>query len=102
VSDSSDSQVSWDFKVNRSLLGWLSYAASVGFVLIAVIATYLALSEAYGSGPPYFGRTQNMDKWSNPIPVLAVVDLVCVAAAVLLWRAGNRLLRSRIDAQPGV
>lgn len=84
--------------MTKAHLGWLSYLASAAFVLIAVVATYLSLTEAYGSGPPYFGRTQNMDKWTDPVPVLVVVDLVCLAAAAILWRTGNRLLRSRNDA----
>lgn len=84
--------------MNRAILGRLAYVAAVTFIVIGGVATYLALSESYGSGPPYFGRTQNMDKWSDPIPVLVAVDLVCVAAATLLWRAGNRLLRSHYDA----
>lgn len=95
--DTSDSQVSRDFKVKRAFLGWLSYVASAAFIVIALMATYFSLTEAYGSGPPYFGRTQNMDKWRDPIPVLAVVDLLCVAAAAILWRTGKRLMRRRSD-----
>lgn len=46
------------------------------FVLLAMVAAFnvLNLSEAYGSGPPYYSRTTNMDKWVNPVPVLAAVD----------------------------
>ena len=31
---------------------------------------------AYGNGPPYHGRTTNMDKWGNPIPFLVVFDAI--------------------------
>lgn len=36
------------------------------------------LIEAYGSGPPYYSRTVNMDKWQNPLPVLAAIDVVAL------------------------
>lgn len=74
--------------------GWLCYSASAAILLVAVIATYVSLAEAYGSGPPYFGRTENMDKWRNPVPVLVIVDLACVAVSAVLWRIGSRLLHS--------
>lgn len=35
-----------------------------------------AVQGAFGDGPPYYGRTTNMDKWGNPIPLLAVIDIV--------------------------
>ena len=40
------------------------------------------LSEAFGSGPPYYGRTTNMDKWQNPFPWLAVIDLFALLIVV--------------------
>ena len=84
--------------MKRAHLGWISRTVSFALILIALAATYLALTEAYGSGPPYFGRTQNMDKWSNPIPLLTAIDVLCVSAAFLLWRTGSRLLHSTDDA----
>ncbi len=55
-------------------------------VAAAVWLNYSWLSEAYGSGPPYYGRTTNMDKWSSPLPLLAVADTVVVALLALLLR----------------
>ncbi|MGF6968311.1 hypothetical protein OKW43_005339 [Paraburkholderia sp. WC7.3g] len=59
-------------------------------IVIAVVAfNVVNLNEAYGSGEPYFSRTTNMDKWSDPLPVLAVVDsvvVVVVAGGFFLWR----------------
>ena len=86
--------------MTRGQLGGLSCGVSVALILLAVAATYLALDEAYGSGPPYFGRTQNMDKWSDPVPALAIIDSVCVVVAGILWRMGRRFLRTR-DAPQG-
>ncbi|MGF6937984.1 hypothetical protein OKW41_007146 [Paraburkholderia sp. UCT70] len=65
-----------------------------GVVLLALVVAVAAfnvinLDEAYGSGEPYYSRTTNMDKWSDPLPVLAVVDGVAVnviAVGFLLWR----------------
>ena len=79
--------------MRKASLGWSFCAASVFFAIIAIAVTYIALSEAYGSGPPYYGRTQNMDKWTDPIPVLALLDLFCIFSAALLFRNGMRLLR---------
>lgn len=49
---------------------------------------YDLLREAYGSGPPYFSRTVNMDKWSSPVPGLLIIDVVAlliVAVAVKMF-----------------
>jgi hypothetical protein len=52
-------------------------------VLVGVIAFNAAnLWEAFGSGPPYFSRTTNMDKWANPLPTLITVDSVAVLLGV--------------------
>jgi len=55
-----------------------------GVALLALVALVAAfnlvnLNEAFGSGPPYYGRTTNMDKWSDPLPALAAVDSLCLA-----------------------
>jgi len=42
------------------------------------------LLEAFGSGPPYYGRTTNMDKWQNPIPWLAVIDFFVLLIMILV------------------
>lgn len=73
-------------------VGWLNYSQ---------------LNEAYGSGPPYYSRTVNMDKWSNPLPGLLMIDAVSLligAAAVQLFRrrqSERRLLEDALDAPLG-
>jgi hypothetical protein len=57
----------------------------------ALSLSALTLWEAYGSGAPYYGRTTNMDKWSNPWPVLGVMNAVTLLACVLLQRWRKRL-----------
>lgn len=60
------------------LLGWINYGSLV---------------EAYGSGPPHYGRTVNMDKWSDPLPGLLMLDvpaLLMLAAATALFLRRQR------------
>ena len=44
------------------------------------------LEEAFGDGPPYYGRDTNMDKWTCPFPELIVIDLITVATTALVCR----------------
>ena len=55
---------------------------------LAVFAAGMSLNvdvyqELYSDGPPYFGRTENMDKWTSPMPWLIPVD--AILAALLGW-----------------
>lgn len=59
-------------------------------VLVALsllgLAAYInvqSLVEAYGSGPPYFGRTTNMDKWTDPLPGLLMLDALVLLIALV-------------------
>jgi hypothetical protein len=45
-----------------------------------------AIAGAFGEGPPYYGRTTNMDKWKNPLPLLGVVDASTVLIVGLCGR----------------
>ena len=40
----------------------------VAVLLVATLGWlhYELLTETYGSGPPHYGQTTNMDKWSSP------------------------------------
>lgn len=68
--------------------GLLSALLLLGFV---GWLNYDSLREAFGSGPPYFGRTTNMDKWQNPIPGLLMVD----ALALLIFAVAVQMFRRR-------
>jgi hypothetical protein len=76
---------------------WAPAAIASAGVLLAGVAwlNFTNLAEAYGSGPPYYGRTTNMDKWGDPVPVLLVIDAVTLAVVGVLVAAGLRGLRSR-------
>ncbi|HZF55821.1 MAG TPA: hypothetical protein VE093_44705 [Polyangiaceae bacterium] len=74
---------------SRLRLGFGIAAAVAAAALIAACAwvNYEALTEFYGSGPPYYGRTTNMDKWSDPIPMLVTIDLAVLVVALGLVTA---------------
>ena len=69
---------------NRSLR--IAFGVTL-LVLVALIVAFnvVNLTEAFGSGPPYYDRTTNMDKWSNPLPVLAAVDALGVFAIAAVF-----------------
>ncbi|QBI04864.1 hypothetical protein OU994_24695 [Pseudoduganella sp. SL102] len=58
----------------------------------AAFVSYQALVEAYGPGPPYYSRTTNMDKWSDPLPEIVIADVIALAIAAALVRTGVRRL----------
>jgi hypothetical protein len=69
----------------RRLAFW---SLTICIVALLGYINYNELFEAYGSGPPYFGRTTNMDKWESPLMFLAVINGI----AVLLMLAARWLL----------
>jgi hypothetical protein len=68
-------------------------ALAAGAAAAVVWLNTSLLIEAYGSGPPHYGRSTNMDKWSDPRPVLLLVD--GAALATVLLRARRRPWRKR-------
>lgn len=66
-----------------------------GLVLVTAWINFSVLYEAYGSVPPYYSRTTNMDKWVDPLPYLIPVDLIVLGIAVIAIRFS--LKKSRID-----
>lgn len=63
-----------------------------GIVLLSGVVwlNYTHLAEAFGNGPPYYGRTVNMDKWTNPVPILLMIDMIAILLLSLLVRFGVR------------
>jgi hypothetical protein len=59
-------------------------------IIIAAWLNYSYLAEAFGSGPPYYGRTANMDKWTNPIPTLMATDAVAALFLVILFKYAKK------------
>ena len=67
----------------------------VNIILLIVIGAVILfnifnLMEAYGSGPPYYSRTTNMDKWKNPLPMLLLIDVAVAAVATLSFIVVNK------------
>jgi hypothetical protein len=59
----------------------LRSAITIIGILVAIVCIYINynnLIEAFGSGSPYYGQTINMDKWSNPIPFLVILDVLVI------------------------
>src|SRR5690349_23232101 len=80
-------------RLNRSTRALIATIVIVIAVLAVATFNWINVSEAYGGGPPYYSRTTNMDKWTNPLPVLAAVDtltLIAALALIYLIRRGNR------------
>ncbi|WP_186015789.1 hypothetical protein [Burkholderia gladioli] len=63
-------------------------------VFLTVAFNMFNLQEAYGDGPPYYGRTTNIDKWESPFPMLLPVDAVVIVLlgvyAIWLRRTRSR------------
>jgi hypothetical protein len=78
--------------------GWGFFLIVLGVLILgaAALVSYEAVGEAFGAGPPYYSRTTNMDKWSNPLPELLLGDAVAVLAGGLLMRAGIRKVRTHM------
>lgn len=77
------------FAVNITTLQTRLGAALLAAVLLVTAFNVLNLNEAYGDGPPYYARTVDMDKWSDPLPVLGTVDVIAallVAVTVYVTR----------------
>jgi hypothetical protein len=67
----------------KSAIRWIF---GIAILLFTIWINYINLTEAYGSGPPYYNRTTNMDKWSSPIPFLIVVNLIALGIIVFISR----------------
>ena len=67
---------------------------SAGLLFFAAYVTYDNIVGAFGSGPPYYSQTTNMDKWQNPVPYLVGFDLIVLVVVFLLSRWASRLWRA--------
>ena len=59
-------------------------------VIFCLYVDYITYVEFYGDGPPYYGGTTNMDKWHNPLPLLALSNLAVLAAIGLIVKFFGR------------
>jgi hypothetical protein len=70
----------------------LTAAAALLLATIRLLAIYM---ECYSDGPPYYGRTTNMDKWESPAADVAAWCAVGLCAFAVLGRSLVRTRRSR-------
>lgn len=75
---------------------WLRLAAVAAILGAAGWVTCRQLGEAYGSGPPYYGRTTNLDKWTNPWPGVLAID---AGALIIAGKLVTRRCRKKADSQ---
>lgn len=76
----------------KKYLAALLLLLSVGLVSFAVFVTYDNIVGAFGSGPPYYSQTTNMDKWQNPVPYLIGLDLFVLVVVFFALRWSLRVL----------
>ena len=73
---------------------WLIYAFAItAVVALCGWASLRVWGEAYGAGPPYYGRTTNMDKWQDPSAQLVWLNgigLALIAGLALALRRSRR------------
>lgn len=77
----------------KTRLIYFVLAACVVLVLFIGYINIDSLIENFGDGPPYYGRTTNMDKWEDPIPTLLAIDIVAAIVIVLVGKWAVRSLR---------
>ena len=65
-------------------------AIGLALLVAAVFLCWQLWREAYGDGPPHYGQTTNMDKWSSPWPAIAIVTLVGAGSGGLMLWLGRR------------
>ena len=79
--------------MNSKTIGIFQMVVGIFLIVASVFFNYDSLMEAYGAGSPYYSRTTNMDKWSNPIPSLVLINMLSLLITVLLLRSGFRRIR---------
>lgn len=71
---------------------YVTLTLTVSLAAMAVAYNIYVWTEMFGDGPPFYGRTTNMDKWDDPRPWIIPMDIVAACAILLTLR---RLRRPR-------
>ena len=77
-------------KMRTTILSKVVVIFAVLLICFVAYINFQQLTEAFGSGPPYYSRTTNMDKWTNPIPYLLIIDLMTIGIIYLMWTCRSR------------
>ena len=71
--------------------------AAVTFLLagltVACLGNASIWHEYYGSGPPYYSQSTNMDKWQSPWPLFLAVNAAALSLLVLAALSRRRSKR---------
>ena len=78
-------------------LFWSYILWALGLIILVAdaVVIYFNVMEYFGSGPPYYDRTTNMDKWENPALMLLGLAAFGLAAAFGCWYWGRKLAQGR-------
>ena len=77
----------------RRIFTVISLCAAIALIGFATYVNIDNLVGAFGNGPPYYGRTTNMDKWANPIPFLMFFNLIVIGITYFVIRWALRTLK---------
>ena len=80
--------------MNRRLQLALGIAA-VACTAISVVHLFAIHAEYFGNGPPYYGRTTNMDKGTSPVAAMVVTGALDLLSLSWLLYAFAHLRRPR-------
>ena len=67
----------------KAIIFWVS---TIAIVVFCAYVNFTNLIETYGSGPPYYNRTTNMDKWQSPVLYLVLINAVSLVAIYVIYR----------------
>jgi len=70
----------------KRLFAFFLLGLSAVLILFVGYMNIESIAGAFGEGPPSYGRTTNMDKWENPLPILAALDALTVLIVGLCGR----------------
>jgi hypothetical protein len=78
--------------VSRTVFRALAAISVVVVFAVCALRTYASYVEYYGEGPPYYGRTTNMDKWQSPVFGLVIMNVLGLAWVIY---GARRVAKSR-------
>ncbi|MCW7540464.1 hypothetical protein OOT46_21800 [Aquabacterium sp. A7-Y] len=81
--------------MGSKIIAAIAAIAALGVAGFDVYVTYINLVEAYGSGPPYYGMTENMDKWASPVGFLLMFNAVALVLVYVLGRLAWKLWKKQ-------
>lgn len=76
--------------MTKAITKIIAGSAGAALLLLAIWINFDVLVDAFGSGPPYYSRSVNVDKWTNPLPYLIPADVVVIGLTVAAFRFVTR------------